>query len=148
DAAIVSDDADRDGARCQSDVLRYTGDLFYAIWKEALTAKKSVLKGSSRLTGTGPVASAGDLEAELIAVVQADAHGKIAKAAQKLHDRTTQRCTEAVTPIGQLFRGACSTSASLAALGDCAEAQARGAFFQSLSSADALAIDCDLLDDG
>ena len=148
DAAIVLESADRDGSRCQSDVLRYTGDLFYAIWKEALTAKKNVLKGSARLTGSGPVASATDLEAEMIAVVQADARGKIAKAAQKLHDKTTQRCAEAATPIGQLFRGACGTSSSLDGLGDCAEAQGRGAFFQSLASADALSIDCDLLDNG
>ena len=148
DAAIVLESADRDGSRCQSDVLGYTGDLFYAIWKEALTAKKNVLKGSARLTGSGPIASATDLEAEMIAVVQADARGKIAKAAQKLHDKTTQRCAEATTPIGQLFRGACGTSSSLDGLGDCAEAQGRGAFFQSLASADALSIDCDLLDNG
>ena len=148
DAAIVSSALDRDGARCQADVLRYAGDLFYAIWKEVLTAKKNVLRGAARLTGSGPVASATDLEAELIAVVQADARGKIARAALKLHDKTTQRCTEAVTPIGQLFRGACGSSSSLTSLGDCAEGLARGQFFQSLASADALSIDCDLLDNG
>jgi hypothetical protein len=114
-------------------VLRYTGDLFYAIWKEALTAKKNVLKGSARLTGSGPIASATNLEAEMIAVVQADARGKIAKAAQKLHDKTTQRCTEAVTPIGQLFRGACGTSSSLDGLGDCAEATGGAAHSSSRS---------------
>jgi Protein of unknown function (DUF1800) len=70
DASIVLESADHDGARCQSDVLRYAGDLFYATWKEALTAKKNVLKGSARLAGSGPVASATDLEAELIAVVR------------------------------------------------------------------------------
>src|SRR5262249_35823244 len=43
DAAVVSADADRDGADCQSDVLRYAGDLLYAIWQVALDAKKSVL---------------------------------------------------------------------------------------------------------
>src|SRR5262245_5529516 len=45
DAAVVSDDADRDGARCQYEVLRSTNDLFYAIWKLVLTAKKNALKG-------------------------------------------------------------------------------------------------------
>src|SRR5262249_27244720 len=148
DASIVSDDTDRDGARCQSDVLQYTGDLLYTIWKETLTAKKNALKGSNRVTGSGPVSSAADLEAELIAVVQADARGKIAKAAQKLRDKTALRCASALTPIAQLFRGACGTSASVAALGACAEGVARGQFFQSLAAADGLSIDCDLLDNG
>src|SRR5262249_42994842 len=36
DGAIVSDDVDQDGARCQSEVARYTTDLFETIWTEAL----------------------------------------------------------------------------------------------------------------
>ena len=148
DAAIVPESADRDGARCQSEVLRYATDLFYAIWKEALTAKKNVLRGVQRVTGTGPVGSASSLAAELIGSIQADTRGKIAKAAAKLHDKTVQRCTAALTPIAQLFPGGCSASAALADLGACAEGVARGQFYQSLASADALSIDCDLADDG
>lgn len=148
DAAIVSEDVDRDGARCQSDVLRYTGDLFYAIWKEALTAKKNVLKGSNRLAGSGPVASASDLAGELIAVVQADPKGKIAKAVQKLRDRAARACTPALTPLADMFPGTCAASATLTELGDCAAGVARGQFYQSAATADALAIDCDLRDNG
>src|SRR5262245_6767034 len=148
DAAIVSDDVDRDGARCQYETLRSTNDLFYAIWKEGLTAKKNVLKGSQRLTGTGPVASATDLEAELIAVVQADGKGKIAKSATKLHTKVAARCANATTSIAQMFPGGCSASVTLDALASCAETVARGQLFQSLSTADALAIDCDLTDNG
>jgi len=148
DAAIVSDDADREGARCQREVVRYTTDLFYALWKEALEGKKDGLEGSARVAGSGPVASAADLEAELIAIVQGDARGKIAKAATKLRDRTTDRCAGAVTPIAQLFPGSCAASATLADLGACAEGLARGGFYQSLGAADALSIDCDLTDNG
>jgi uncharacterized protein (DUF1800 family) len=148
DAAVVADDADRFGASCQRDVLRYTGDLFYAIWKEGLTAKKNVLKGSGRLAGTGPVGSANDLQAELVAVVQADTRGRIAKAVQKLGDRAARSCTPALTPLGQMFRGSCGSAATLADLTTCAEGVARGQFFQLAASADVLSIDCDLTDNG
>jgi hypothetical protein len=148
DAAIVDDGTDRDGARCQSEVLRYTADLYYAIWKEALSAKKNALKGAQRTTGSGPVASAADLEAELIAVVQADAKGRIAKAATRLRDRTVQRCTAALTPVAQMFPGGCAGATTLPDLGACAEGVARGQFYQSLAAADGLSIDCDLADDG
>ncbi len=148
DAAIVSDDVDSVGARCQRDVLHYTTDLFATIWKEALSAKKNALRGTGRLTGTGPVASVADLQAELVATIQADAKGKIAKAATKLHDKASQRCTGALTSLAQLFPGGCSGAATPAALGACGEGVARGQFYQSLASADALTIDCDLADDG
>lgn len=105
-------------------------------------------EGAGRLTGTGPVASAADLQAELVATVQADAKGKIAKAAVKLHDKAAQRCTGVLTPLGQMFPGGCSGSAAPADLGACAEGVARGRFYQSLAAADALSIDCDLADDG
>jgi len=49
DAAVVPSDSDRDGARCQSEVLRRTTDLFYTLWKEALAAK-SVPTQSAELT--------------------------------------------------------------------------------------------------
>src|SRR6185436_17212965 len=129
DAAIVADDADRTGARCQSEVLRYTGDLFYAIWREALTAKRNVLRGTSRLAGSGSVASSVDLAVELTAAVHADGRGAIARAAGRLSDRVTQRCTGTLTSIGGMFPGACSTATTLAELAACAQAQARGRFF-------------------
>ncbi len=151
DAAIVEHVTDYQGARCQKDVLDYTADLFYAMWKETLSGKKNALKGSNRVTGSNPnapVASAAELEAELIAFVQADAKGKIARAALKLQDKTLDRCTGTLTPVAQMFPGGCSGSATLEALASCAEGVARGQFYQSLATADALSIDCDLADDG
>jgi uncharacterized protein (DUF1800 family) len=150
DAAIVSAVADADGARCQSDVLRYATDVFKAIWKVALTGKRDALRGVNRVTGTNPsapVASAIDLEAELIAVVQADAKGKIAKAALKLHDKAAQRCAATATTIGSMFPG-CTGATTPAGAADCGERLARGAFYQALASADALSIDCDWTDNG
>src|SRR5262249_3599967 len=146
DAAIVPNAGDSNGARCQSDVLKYTSDLFYTMWKEALTAKNNVLKGPGRLTGTGPIGSTAELQGELVASIQADAKGKIAKAATKLHDKAALRCTGTLTSLAQMFPGTCAGSATTAALGVCAEGVARGQFFQSLGAADALAIDCDLAD--
>lgn len=151
DAAIVPYATDPDGARCQSDVLRYTADLVYAIWKLALTAKRDALRGDDRLTGTNPdapVGSAAELEAELIAAVQADAKGKIAKAVQKLRDKTAQRCAPAQASIAAMFPGPCTGAPTLADLATCAEGVARGAFFQALAAADGLTIDCDLTDNG
>ena len=136
DAAIVSDDVDQVGARCQSEVARYTTDLFESIWKEALKAKKNALDGSGRVTGSdpnAPVGSAAELAGELVAAIQADERGKIAKAALKLHDKTVQRCTGTVTPVAQMFRGSCGTAATLDDLAACAEGVARGAFYQSLA---------------
>src|SRR5262249_39100070 len=151
DASIVSDDADPVGARCQSDLTRYTTDLFEDIWKEALKTKKNVLNGSGRLTGSdpdAPVGSAAELGAELVAAIQGDARGKIGKAALKLHDRTVQRCTGTTAPIAQMFRGSCGTAATPEDLAHCAEGMARGAFYQSLAGFDALTFDCDLTDNG
>lgn len=148
DAAVVANAVDNDGARCQSDVLRYATDLHATMWKEVLTAKKNVLKGTGRLTGSGPVGTDEALRDELVAIIQADAKGKIAKAAAKLRDRASQRCTGVPTPLAQMFPGACSGAATAVALGTCAEGVARGQFFASLAGSDALAIDCDLTDDG
>jgi hypothetical protein len=147
DAAIVSYAADPDGARCQSDVLRYTTDLFYAMWKLALTAKRDALRGEHRVTGSNPdapVASEADLEAELIAVVQADAKAKISKGAPEaprqdhaaVHGRPDVRS-------GACFPGSCSGSPTLVDLASCTERVARGGFYQALAAADALSIDCD-----
>ncbi len=151
DAALVSNGADRDGARCQADVLRYTTDLFAALWKNALSAKKNALKGAARVTGTDPKAQVGspaELEAELIAVVQGDAKGRIGRVAAKLRDRAAQRCAGLAVSLAQAFPGACAGAASAVDLGACAEGVARGAFYQHLAAADALSIDCDLTDDG
>jgi len=150
-AAVIPLSGDRDGARCQADVLHETNDLFYAIWKVALTAKRNALKGTSRLTGSNPkapIVSAAELEAELVVAVQADAKGKIAREAEKLRDRAVQRCTAIPTLLPQAFPGVCVAAADPAALGACAEGVARGVFHEMLAGADALSIDCDLTDDG
>jgi hypothetical protein len=151
DAAVIPSEIDRDGARCQADVLREASDLFYAMWKQALKAKRNALKGASRVTGTNPkapVTSAAELTAELIVAVQTDAKGKIAREAGKLRDRAVRRCTDIATSLAQAFPGTCAGAVDAAALGECAEGVARGAFYGMLAGADALSIDCDLTDDG
>src|SRR5262249_26585228 len=125
-AALGSAGGGRGGGRCPYEKRRAPHDPFYAIWQEGLAAEENALKGSQRLTGTGPVASATDLEAELIAVVQADAKGKIAKSATELHTKVAARCANAATSIAQMFPGGCSASATLDALASCAATVARG----------------------
>jgi hypothetical protein len=150
DAAIVSEDTDGDGAKCQQEVLKRANGVLDTLWKEALGHKKDVLRGDERLTGTPGtlVGTDAELAAELIAYVLADPRGKIAKAATQLSDKATQRCAGATTPLAQLFPGVCAGATDVAALAICVAQRATGRFYASLAAFDGLAIDCDLLDDG
>jgi len=80
DAAIVSDDADSDGAKCQQEVIKRADAVLDTLWKEALAHKKDVLRGDDRLTGVAgtPINTDADLSVETIAYVAADPRGKIA----------------------------------------------------------------------
>ncbi len=150
DAAVVSEETDGDGAKCQQEVIKRANGVLDALWKEALGHKKDVLRGEDRLSGTpgAPVATDAELAGELVAYVGADPRGKIAKAKTILADKATQRCATATTPIAQLFPGACSTAADPAALATCIGQRVTGRFYASLAGFDDLAIDCDLTDDG
>ncbi len=151
DAAVVLEDDDRDGARCQAEVLKYTNAVFDAFRKEALRHKQRVLQGADRLTGAdpnAPVTTDLQLQAELEADIQADASGRIAKAIAKLEDRAESRCASASTPLADLFPGTCSDAANPTVLGACAGNVAIGRAYGAVAGFDELAIDCDLTDDG
>lgn len=149
--AVVPIDVDRDGARCQTEVLAETIDLFDRLWKEALAAERNVLKGTHRQTAPAKkagVETAAELAAELVVAIQSDPKGRIAREARRLRDRAIRRCAEIATPLAQAFPGICASASDAAALGACAEGVARGAFYTMVAGADALSIDCDLADDG
>ncbi len=151
DAALVVEAQDKDGARCQQDVLKYTNSVLDAVRKEALRHKQNVLEGDDRLTGTdpnAPVANDLQLQAELEADIQADPSERIAKAVAKLEDKAESRCAIVQARLADLFPGKCSAAASPTALGACAGSAAIGRAFAALAGFDELAIDCDLTDNG
>jgi len=150
DAAIVSDDVDADGAKCQQEVIKRANGVLDTLWKEALNHKKDVLRGDDRLTGVAgtPINTDADLSVELIAYVAADPRGKVAKAATQLSDKAAQRCATAGTPLAQLFPGTCGAAADVTALATCVAQHVTGRFYGSIAAFDGLDIDCDLIDDG
>lgn len=154
DAAVIPRDDDtgeKDAADCQYEVLRRTNDLLDEHWKELVRHKKDVLKGKKRLTGSDPErAVTNDLELarELEAIIVADSKGKLQKSLDKLTDRVTDKCADATTPIATMFPGTCASEGSLADLASCAGRSAATRFFESVAAFDALALDCDFLDDG
>jgi arylsulfatase A-like enzyme len=149
DVALVTATEDVLGTRCQQEVMKRTTAVATAMWKLALAHRKAVLAGKNRRTGSGPVADAGELAAELVAAVTADDQGTVAKAAAKLASGAAARCAAAATPLAALFPGACAASAGAPdELAACATSRAKARFWESLATFDALDIACDLRDDG
>lgn len=154
DPAIAPDNGvagDPAGARCQREVLKRTNRVLDDMWKETLRQKKGLLKGRDRRTGTDPFApldSGAELAAEIPLYLQDDPRGKVAKAIDKLTDKTATLCTAATTPVPDLFPGVCAGAATLADLAACAASRAQAHFYSSFAAIDAVAVDCDMLDDG
>lgn len=148
DPAIVPKDGAGDGAKCQDMFVRQAGDLLRAWWREANRATKHALEGKKRLTGSGPVVSSVELRDEVLATLDADGRGKLAKAQQKLAERLVQRCSDATTPLSEMFPGACASAADLAGLASCAGAVVRARFHRALDGFDFLQVPCDRTDDG
>ncbi len=139
---------DRSGAKCQLAVLKRVSRLHDILWKEALSAKKKVLRGKARLAGVGPVLTPAELEAELSIHLVADSRGKIANAVAKLDATSSDRCdsTDITTPIPLLFLGQCELPSTPLELSTCLAARARCAFCLEINDFDNVRIDCDTLD--
>lgn len=151
DAAVAAASSDEDAPSCQREVLKRTTRLLDDTWKEIVRHKKSVLKGRDRLQGgdpKAPVTSAVELQVELTVYVDADPRAKIAKSRAKLEEHVTSRCGEASLSIAEMFPGLCVAATTTAELADCAATRVRARFFAALAGMDALAIDCDLTDNG
>ncbi len=157
DASLASDIAgdgarDAKGARCQREIWARSSKLFDELWRATLPAKRNALRGRNRLTGPSPdvpTVDAAELATEILAVLAADAKGKIATRAAALADRAQIVCgdPQITTPLPELFPGAC-TAATPGPLASCAEAAARCGFCRSLAAFDDLPLACDSFDDG
>jgi uncharacterized protein (DUF1800 family) len=151
DAAVADNDVDRDGARCQDEVLHGANRIVDAMWRVGRVGVSDGLKGRSRRAGAGPdlpAHSGENLQGEILAHSLDDAKGKIQKEIDRLSSRAPARCASAVTPLAGLFPGDCSGAASVVALVDCVAGVARGHYYQSVAGAFGMPFECDLTDDG
>jgi len=146
DLAVVTRAADRNGAKCQQEVLKRTNVLVDALWKAALKGKKAALKGG-RNDDPPPVGAAPALRMALLDYLGAAGARKIDQASSKLVGATLSRCSDVVTPIAALFPG-CDGVGNPAGVGDCAVEAARCQFCQALDGFDELGLDCDTFDNG
>jgi uncharacterized protein (DUF1800 family) len=151
DAAVVDYDADRDGTKCQAEVLKAAHRIVDDMWVVGRGAVRDGLKGSKRRAGAADDLAAHSLDnlnGELIAQLLEDAKGKIAGEVERLASKAAQRCAAATTPLAAMFPGDCAAAASLAELVACVADGTRGAFYDSLDGIYAMAVECDLTDDG
>lgn len=144
DVALVTYAADTTAARCQQHVQRRTASLYHVLWRTIRTEKKASLAGTSGPPSENAAALAADLQAALLA----DTKGRIARETQRLADQVTSKCSGVAIPFSTLFPGACSASATPAALSTCATERARCRACLALEAFDALTMACDDLDDG
>lgn len=150
DAALVSADADPNGAKCQQEVLRGANRILDTMWRVARTSVQNGLKGKSRRAGAAsdlPAHTAGNLVGEVLVQSMDDLQGKIQKEVDRLASKASSRCTTATTALPTLFPGTCA-SATVDALVACVAGVARGDYYASVAGTYATAIACDLTDDG
>ncbi len=113
---------DRAGARCQWAVATGAARLHRALWAEAIGARASV----ARATRRSPVAIA----------------------TRRLEEDTRRTCARVRTPLAALFALGCSKLDTTSELAACAAAVARTRYQRGRAAAYALAVPCDLTDDG
>jgi hypothetical protein len=145
DAALASEQAARAASRCQHAVARGAADLFEAVARQALEARRRSLRGRGALD---PAASAAALEAALAAALERDAGGRIRRAGARLERAAWGACPVAAGSPGSLFPGACAGADDAIELTACAGAAARCRACRAASDMDGLALDCDAFDDG
>jgi len=151
DAAVADSDVDRDGSKCQEEVLDGTNRIVDAMWRVARGALSDGLKGKARRAGVGPSTpahSGENLQGEILAHSLDDTKGKIQKEVDRLSSRAQARCAGAITPLAGLFPGNCSGAVSVVDLVGCVAGAARGHYYQSIAGAFGVPVECDLTDDG
>jgi uncharacterized protein (DUF1800 family) len=151
DAAVVDYDSDRDGAKCQEEVLHDANRIVDTMWKVARDAVDDALKGRNRRAGAAPdlpAHSSDNLQSEILTQSFDDAKGKIQSEVDRLASKAQLRCAGATTPLAQMFPGVCTGATSIADLADCVAGVARGHFYQSVAGIYAMSVECDLTDDG
>ena len=131
--ALIDDAIDHRGRRCQGSVVQGTGSVATAF----LTAfQKCVSKALAR---------GADAEDDLVVCVRA-AKGKAGKARKRLVAAARKGCRR--TDVATAFPGVCTGSGTTGSLGRCLGARALCRACRAANAMNALAADCDLLDDG
>ncbi len=151
DVAVVDDDLDQSGAKCQQEVLKGANRIVDDAWKVVRTGIKDGLKGKKRRAGISPDAPVDallNLQSEILAQALDDLKGKIQSEADKLAAKAQQRCSVAVSTLAQMFPGDCVAAASVTELSDCVAGVAMGHFYQEAEGFYGMSIACDLTDDG
>jgi len=151
DLAVVDYDADRDGAKCQEEVLKAANRIADDMWSVLRGGARDGLKGRNRLAGASPslpAHSSDNLQGEFLSQTFSDTKGKIQGEVDRLASKANSRCSTATTSLAQMFPGSCAGAANIADLVDCVEGIARAHFYESVAGVYAMTLACDLTDDG
>jgi len=150
DNALITNSADKSGASCQAALQATTSKLLATSLDTFVSCKGGALSGKARHTGTGPVASLMELQADVLQCLseaRTTEKGRIRKAVSKLQASIAAKCgsSSVSTPLFELSPG-CGAG-SVGSLLDCAQRKAECRFCETANEADGLGISCDLYDD-
>jgi len=145
DTVLASEAAAPAAARCQEGVADAAVELFEAVARQTLEARRRALRGRGSLD---PATSAASLESALAGELARDAGGRIGRAEAQLERHAWRSCPADAGALGALFPGACATATDVLELAACAQATARCRACRAASDMDGLALDCDTFDDG
>lgn len=138
-SALVTKDADADGARCQGAASSSAQRLLETAFGSFLRCKKSALDD-------GGIVSSSDLST-CVSVLGTDPSGKVEKASDRVSSKIASSC--AGLDAASLFPGSCAASASTTALAACVKSAARCRACLAIRATDALIRPaCDAVDDG
>lgn len=137
DADLFTNAANKDAAKCQTEMLKRADKLEGTVLSEINKTKKRALRGAV-------ANSASALESTVAAVFSANT--KIDKAEDRLARKVDKSCAALGTAPVTIFPGACA-GPTLLEIEDCVIAAARCQACLKLSAFDALNLDCDQADD-
>jgi cysteine-rich repeat protein len=142
DAAILKQDLDRDGSKCQQAMLKSVTKCQDANLKAFNKCKKAGLKGKGGPRGNGlPIGQPQELEL----CMGLDPKGKVSKICETKLSRDISKKCAASSGFGTLFPGCPGDPAVLA---DCLDHLAKCRVCQALNEGDNLNANCDDFDDG
>jgi hypothetical protein len=153
DPAVVG--FDKQGSRCQLELLSQAQGVHDVLWRQASQAKGAALRGrDANRAPIPPPADPEEMADAVLAWLAADVLGAIQRRADRLVASGARQCASPtrppLLPLGDLFPGACQSDAqsSYAALAECVVESARCRFCRQLEGSDGLSLGCDAFDDG
>lgn len=144
DAAILPCASNKTGCSCQAQVTKALENLVAAESKGFVTCKEDAF---SSATSAAELSRCMDDPGKTDSIA-ADTNGKLSKARGKLLSTITKYCGEAGLAFSATFPGACGSSATPADLSSCMQAAANCRTCLIFNVADAMAVDCDMFDNG